>query len=97
MNIKYALIPLIALSLVACGGGSDGGSPSYNSCRIIESNAASTSNKTNDLLQCWAIRATEDQQNAQAQCAQLVEDYMNRRYGRIQHGLKYQVSSDSCP
>jgi hypothetical protein len=96
--MKYFLIPVMTILLSACGGegGSDGDASTYDTCQITQSSALFSADRAKDVSQCWTIRATEDKNNALAQCETLASNYIAREY-MVGHSVDYQVSSSSCP
>jgi len=98
--MKKILIISSILLLSACeeSTNSDGSSTStYSSCRITSSQALFSSDKINDLSQCWNASGNgyESQANAQAWCASEVTSYISDEY-LVGHTVTYAISSNYC-
>ncbi|GGN01112.1 hypothetical protein GCM10009124_33370 [Shewanella xiamenensis] len=97
MKLMFVLISAFALS--GCGGSnSDGSSKStYNSCKIISSQATFAADKDNDLKQCWNAPGNgyESKGDAMQWCERQINAYMSSRYV-IGHTVSYMVESTYC-
>lgn len=100
-NLKMKLIVgvISAFILSGCGGSnSDGSSKStYNSCKIISSQAMYAADKDNDLKQCWNAPGNgyESQGDAMQWCEKQINAYMATQYF-IGHTVTYMVESTYC-
>jgi len=99
LKIKLIVSLITAFALSGCGGtNSDGSSKStYNSCKIISSNALLASDRDNDLRQCWNASGNgyESKGDAMQWCERQINAYMSSRYV-IGHSVSYMVESTYC-
>ena len=93
------LILSVALILSACGGSnSDGSSKStYSSCKITSSEAMFSSDRENDLNQCWDADGDgyESQGDALQWCELQTTEYLSENYF-FGHSIEYAIESTNC-
>ena len=97
--MKKTIILSFALVLSACGTNEDGSSAStYSSCKITSSEAIFSSDRTNDLSQCWTASGDgyESQGDAMQWCQDKVDTYISNNY-IFGHSVSYAIESTYCP
>ena len=97
--MKYLIILTISLIIIGCGANDDGSSKTtYSSCKITHSSALLTTDKNDDLSQCWNAsgKGYESKGDALAWCQVEINTYMSKKYV-LGHTIEYAVESTFCP
>ena len=94
------LISCASLALIGCNVKNEDGSDksTYSSCKIVSSEALFSSDRVNDLSQCWNAEGDgySSKGDALQWCERTVNEYMDNRY-IFGHSVTFAIESTYCP